>query len=64
MATTKKVGIGDELTHHKFIQALPPEIKPGIVAVKNASLMELGILADEIVPFLKPSTVKNATVPP
>ena len=63
MAPASKVGVGDELVRYKFIQALPLEITPVIAAIKNASLIELGTLAGEIGPFLKPCIMQNATVP-
>ena len=46
-----KVGVGNELVCHKFIQTLSPEINPVIAAVKNAFRQELGTLADELVSF-------------
>ena len=64
MATASKIGVGEELVRHKFIQALPTEITPVIAAVKNASVYELGTLADEIVPFLNQKYVHNVTAPP
>ena len=36
MSTASRVGVGDELLRHKFIQTLLPEITPVIAAVKNA----------------------------
>ena len=64
MATASKIGVGEELMRHKFIQALPTEITPVIAAVKNASVYELGTLADEIVPFFNQKYVHNVTAPP
>ena len=64
MATASKIGMGEELVWHKFIQALPTEITPVIAAVKNASVYKLGTLADEIVPFLNQKYVHNVTTPP
>ena len=59
MATASKIGV-----RLKFIQALPTEITPVIVAIKNTSVYELGTLPDEIVPFLNQKYVHNITAPP
>ena len=64
MATASKIGMREELVRHKFIQALPTEITPVIAAVKNASVYELGTLADEIVSFLNKKYVHNVTASP
>lgn len=56
-------GVRDGLIHHKFMQALHFKITLVIVVMKNAFLMELGTLADKIVPYLKPSIVQNTNVP-
>lgn len=52
-AIASKVGVGDEFIRHKFIQALPPTISPVIAARSEMSLVQLGKLADELLPFAK-----------
>ena len=58
-----KVRVKDELFRCKFIQALLSEVRPFIVAVKNATLIEQGTLANEIMPFAKPRGVYHAAIP-
>ena len=48
-----KVGVGDDLVRHQFIQALPPTISPVLAAQKDLTLMQLGNLADELTPFFQ-----------
>lgn len=49
--TANKVGVGEELVRHKFIQALPPSIAPVLAAQKDLSLIQVGKLADELMPL-------------
>ena len=63
LSIANNVGVKDELICHKFIQALPSEVRLVIAAVKNATLIELGTLADEIMPFAKPKRVYHAAIP-
>lgn len=46
-----KVGVADDLVRHKFINALPPTIAPVLAAQQELTLVQLGKLADELVPF-------------
>ena len=48
----QKVGVGDELVRHKFIQALPSSVAPVVAAQKDLSLDQLSRLADELLPFV------------
>lgn len=52
----QKVGIGEELVRHKFIQALPPAISPVLASQKALSIEQLGSLADELQPFAQDQT--------
>lgn len=63
MATANRVGVGNELVRHQFNQALPPRNNAGDNNSKKSPLIELGTLADEIQPFLKPCMVQGATTP-
>ena len=47
-----KVGVGEELVRHKFLQALPHTISPIIATQKGTPLKDLGQLADELMPFV------------
>ena len=60
--TAEKLGIGEELVRHKFLQALPTTIAPVIASQKTLSLAQLGVLADELLTFSKQSVfaVKQA----
>lgn len=60
----KKVGVGEELVRHKFLNALPKNIAPIAASQKTLDLTHLGILADELMPYLNESqniTTINAT---
>lgn len=46
-----KVGVGEDLIRHQFLQALPARIQPVLAAQKTLSLSQLGTLADELMPF-------------
>ena len=62
MSIANKVGVKDKLIRHTFIQALLSEVRPVITVVKNATLIELGTLADEIIPFAKSRVVYHAAI--
>ena len=47
-----KVGVGDDLVCHQFLQALPPSVTPVLAASKTLTLEQLGNLADEQTPLL------------
>ena len=47
----QKVGVGDELPRHRFIQSLPSSIAPVLASQKDLSLDQLGRLADELQPL-------------
>ena len=51
--TASKVGVNDDLVRHKFIQSLPPAVAPAIAAQKDLSLVQLGKLADELLPLME-----------
>ena len=55
--TALKVGVGEDLIKHKFIQALPPSIGPIIASQKDLTLTQLGKLSDELLPFAQQSTI-------
>ena len=61
MLIVNKVGVKDELICHKFIQALPLEVRPIIAAVKNAMLIELGILVDKIMLLAKTKSISRSS---
>lgn len=48
-----KVGVGRDLVRHKFIQSLPPPIAPAIASQCKLDLLELGKLADELLPLAR-----------
>ena len=49
--TASKLGVGDDLVRHKFIQSLPPAISPVLAAQKDIAIGQIGKLADELMPF-------------
>ena len=63
MLIVNEVGIKDERIRHKFAQPLPSEVRPVLEAVKNATLIKLGTLADEIMFFAKSRGVYHTAVP-
>ena len=56
LAVANKVGVGEELVKHKFIQSLPHTIAPVIAAQQDLALQRLGTLADELMPLDEKST--------
>lgn len=46
-----KVGVGEELVRHQFLNSLPPTISPVLATQKTLTLEQLGPLADELAPF-------------
>lgn len=60
MATADKVGMEEDLARHHFAQTMPSAITPVLAAARNLISNELGILADELLPFRK-TIVQNTT---
>ena len=52
-----KVGVGDELIRHKFIQSLPSAIAAALASQRKLGLSALGKLADELVPLVQGASV-------
>ena len=50
-----KVGVGDELIRHKFLQSLPAGIAAALGSQRELSLSQLGKLADELLPLVQGS---------
>ena len=50
-ATASKIGVGQDIVRHKFIQASPSAITPVLAAQKSLTLDQLGSLADELMPY-------------
>ena len=48
----EKVGVGDELIRHKFLQSLPTGIAAALASQRETSLSQLGKLADELLPLV------------
>ena len=46
--TAEKVGVGEEFTRHRFLQALPATISPVLAAQPTLTLGQIGGLADEL----------------
>lgn len=61
-ATATKVGVGEDLVRHRFINALPSTISPVIAAQKDLTLQQLGNLADELMPILQNNAFHIADV--
>lgn len=53
LAVAAKVGVGDDLVRHKFLQALPPPLNTILAVQKELTLLQLGKLADELLPITK-----------
>lgn len=52
-STAAKIGVGDDIVRHKFIQASPATISPVLAAQKSLTLQQLGTLADELMPYFQ-----------
>ena len=59
LSTAQKLGVGDDLVRHKFIQALPSTVSPVVAAQKDLTLHQLGKLADELVPIISNTSMYN-----
>lgn len=46
-----KIGVGDDIVRHKFLQALPKSVSPVVASQKDLNLSQLGKLADELIPY-------------
>lgn len=57
MATTNKVGVGEDLVRHRFTKTLPSTITWVIATATNLMLKEL----DTFFPFMKRNIVQNTT---
>ena len=55
-----KVGVGDELIRHKFIQSLPAAMATVLAAQRDLTLVQMGKLADELVPLVNSPAVVAA----
>ena len=53
LTIANKCGVGDDLVRHCFINALPNTISPVIASQNSRPLLEVGTLADELIPLLK-----------
>ena len=52
MSTAEKIGVGEDIIRHKFIQALPSSISPVIASQGDLEISRLGKLADELLPYM------------
>ena len=59
MSTASKVGVGEDLVKHRFIQALPSAISPVVAAQKDLTLDQLGNLSDQLLPILQKDVCNN-----
>lgn len=57
MQNAAKIGVGNDLVRHKFIQALPATIAPAIASQSDSNLAQIGKLADELIPLAKQAPV-------
>lgn len=55
-----KVGVRDDLVRHKFLNALPSTVAPVLATQKDSTLLQLGSLADELMPLLNNNYQTNA----
>ena len=54
-AIASKVGVGDEIVRHKFLQSVDQAAAAVLAAQKDCPLSQLGQLADDILPFIRKS---------
>ena len=58
-----KVGAGEDLVRHKFLQSLPPTVGAVLAAQRELTLHQLGKLADELMPMLQASCFATPALP-
>ena len=51
MSLASRIGVGDDIVRHKFIQALPQSVSLVVASQKQLDLDSLGKLADELLPY-------------
>ena len=59
LTVARKVGVGEELVKHRFIQSLPATIAPVIAAQHDLPLARLGSMADELIPLVQNTTANQ-----
>ena len=59
MSIARKVGVGDDLVRHRFVQSLPQSISPVIASQQDLDLSRIGKMADELLPLLNHSEVHH-----
>ena len=52
-----RIGVGEDLIRHKFIQSLPSSVSMVVASQEEIGLVQLGKLADKLMPLLGQSTV-------
>ena len=57
MSLAGRIGVGEDIIRHKFIQALPSSVSPVVASQKQLDLMNLGKLADELLPYFTKQNV-------
>ena len=63
LTTASRIGVTDDIVRHKFLQALPSTISPVIASQKSLDLLQLGKLADELLPYFTKSNVMAVQQP-
>ena len=52
LTQAKKVGVGEDLIRHRFLNSMPQTVRPVLVAQQSLSLEQLGTLADDLIPLM------------
>lgn len=59
-----KLNVGEDIVRLRFLDALPFSIRPVIAAQTSLSLEQLGALANDLLPFVNPSSQTAASCAP
>ena len=62
ISTAEKLGVGEDIIRHKFIQALPSSISPVIASQGDLEISRLGKLADELLPYMNKSVMSVSSI--
>ena len=59
MTAANKVGLGEDFVRHQFLESLPPEFAAVLAVQAELTITQLGKMADNIAPYIKPKQVNQ-----
>ena len=57
LRVANRIGVGDSIVRHKFLQSLPDSVRPVIAAQQELPVVQLGKLADNLLPYFNKQNV-------